>query len=116
MIASQECRCSTSSSVLCSHCCRPCLPGTQYYCSASPKSALQLLSCRSPTPCEVICSGVDAMQGLMASTFFLGFKVDEIIARQQRRQLGLCPDCGGLYTPNDCQPADCPCKQQQKAG
>lgn len=56
------------------------------------------------------------MQGLMASTFFLGLKVDEVIARQQRRQLGLCPDCGGLYTPDDCQPADCPCKQQQKSG
>lgn len=32
----------------------------------------------------------------MVASVFLAYKVDSVVARQQRRQLGLCELCGGL--------------------
>ncbi len=44
----------------------------------------------------------------------LGAKqVDVWVARQQRRQLGLCEQCGGVYEAATCQQKNCPAKQEQ---
>jgi hypothetical protein len=34
--------------------------------------------------------------------------VDSYIAKQQRRQLGLCEECGGVFDAATCQKANCP--------
>lgn len=45
----------------------------------------------------------------MAAAFFLNNKVDEVIAKQQRKDLGLCEKCGGLYEGGPgCPVNDCP--------
>lgn len=49
-------------------------------------------------------------QGLMVAFYFGASQVDVFIAKQQRRQLGLCEQCGGLYEPGTCAQAGCPLK------
>lgn len=39
-------------------------------------------------------------------------QVDVFFAKQQRRQLGLCEQCGGVYDPATCQQAGCPLKKK----
>jgi len=39
--------------------------------------------------------------------------VDSWVAKQQRRQLGLCEQCGGVYDAATCQQAGCPARRQQ---
>lgn len=39
--------------------------------------------------------------------------VDAWVARQQRRQLGLCEECGGVNDPATCRQARCPRQRQQ---
>lgn len=58
----------------------------------------------------------DQIAGLLFGAFMLASvwgasKVDAIIARQQRRQLGICVECGGLNEPGTCQEAKCPLRQ-----
>lgn len=43
--------------------------------------------------------------------FYLGAQqVDIYIAKQQRRQLGLCEGCGGMYNSATCKQSNCPLK------
>ncbi|KAF6259211.1 hypothetical protein COO60DRAFT_1638555 [Scenedesmus sp. NREL 46B-D3] len=51
---------------------------------------------------------------VMVVCYFGAQQVDVIIAKQQRRQLGLCEECGGLYSAGDCRQDKCPMKS--KAG
>jgi hypothetical protein len=55
----------------------------------------------------------------MLAFYFGSQQVDVIVARQQRRQLGLCDACGGLNDPATCSQGGCPMKgaaaQQQQA-
>ena len=44
---------------------------------------------------------------MVASVFFAS-KVDDIVARGQRRELGLCKECGGLYNEDLCTAGKCP--------
>lgn len=44
----------------------------------------------------------------MLAFYFGSQQVDVIIARQQRRQLGLCEACGGVNDPGSCAQAGCP--------
>jgi len=46
---------------------------------------------------------------MVASVFFAS-KVDDIVAKSQRRELGLCEKCGGLYSPDLCKEGNCPSK------
>jgi hypothetical protein len=44
----------------------------------------------------------------------LGAKqIDVFIARAQRRQLGLCEECGGIFDPQTCTQQKCPMRQQR---
>ena len=65
-----------------------------------------------PAPPAVIpASGIlsdFAMQGLMVACFLLATKVDEYVARSQRRELGLCEACGGLNEVSSCKVPNCP--------
>ena len=54
-----------------------------------------------------------AIGALLAATFLFAGKIDEFVARSQRRQLGLCEECGGLYDAADCTQARCPSRQEQ---
>ena len=47
--------------------------------------------------------------GMMAS-FLLAYRVDSAVARQQRRDLGLCEACGGLNERGSCREKGCPMK------
>lgn len=40
-------------------------------------------------------------------------QVDAYVARQQRRQLGLCEECGGLFEPGSCAEKSCPARRLQ---
>lgn len=42
----------------------------------------------------------------------IALQVDKFVARQQRRQLGLCEECGGLYEAATCQQQGCPSRRQ----
>lgn len=53
-----------------------------------------------------------AFGGLMLASVLLATKVDVLIARGQRRDLGLCEDCGGIYDPDLCNQGQCPSKTQ----
>ncbi|KAF8062746.1 hypothetical protein HT031_004076 [Scenedesmus sp. PABB004] len=61
-----------------------------------------------------------AAQGLMAAFYFGAQYVDVFVARQQRRELGLCEACGGVYEPASCSQAQCPMRHsgggQQQQG
>lgn len=51
--------------------------------------------------------------GLVMVLFVVGSKqVDIFFARSQRRQLGLCEECGGIYEPSTCQKQGCPMKRK----
>lgn len=47
---------------------------------------------------------------LMVVCYFGAQQVDVAVAKQQRRQLGLCEECGGLYNAESCQQDKCPMK------
>ncbi len=48
----------------------------------------------------------------MLASVLLATKVDVFIARAQRRDLGLCEECGGLNEPETCDSGKCPYKQK----
>lgn len=39
-------------------------------------------------------------------------QVDQFVARDQRRQLGLCERCGGMNEPGSCAEANCPMRRR----
>ncbi len=39
-------------------------------------------------------------------------QVDVFVAKAQRRQLGLCEECGGVFDPATCKQEGCPSKQR----
>ena len=41
----------------------------------------------------------------------IGAQVDRFVARQQRQQLGLCEECGGVFEPGSCTEKSCPARQ-----
>ena len=56
---------------------------------------------------------LDQIVGLVFGGLMLAFllgsnQVDVWVARQQRRQLGLCERCGGVNEPGSCREAGCP--------
>jgi hypothetical protein len=55
------------------------------------------------------------MQGVLLASVLSYRQVDVFIARQQRKQLGLCQECGGLYDAPTCTQKNCPLKQQAAA-
>lgn len=48
----------------------------------------------------------------MAAAYLFNGKVDEVVADMQRKELGLCSKCGGLYSCESCPLADCPEKRK----
>ena len=51
--------------------------------------------------------------GLLVVLFVSSKQVGLWFARAQRRQLGLCEECGGLYEAATCQQQRCPLRQKQ---
>ncbi|KAI3429663.1 hypothetical protein D9Q98_005748 [Chlorella vulgaris] len=51
--------------------------------------------------------------GLLLVLYLSSSQVDAFVARQQRRQLGLCERCGGLNEPASCTEKGCPVREQQ---
>ncbi|CAK0785846.1 hypothetical protein CVIRNUC_009058 [Coccomyxa viridis] len=49
-----------------------------------------------------------AFGGIMVASVFFASKVDDVVARSQRRELGLCEECGGLYNVDLCAAGKCP--------
>ena len=47
-------------------------------------------------------------QAVMLASVYVAYKADALVARQQRRELGLCEACGGLNDPATCHEAGCP--------
>lgn len=44
----------------------------------------------------------------MLASVLAATKVDEFVARAQRRELGICEECGGLNDPALCKNSNCP--------
>lgn len=58
---------------------------------------------------------LDQIAGLAFGFLLLAFylsatQIDKFVAKSQRRQLGLCEECGGLYNPTSCTRNNCPSK------
>lgn len=49
-------------------------------------------------------------QALMLASVLGAKQLDVYVARQQRRQLGLCEECGGIFEPSTCSEQQCPSK------
>ncbi|KAK9821124.1 hypothetical protein WJX81_002100 [Elliptochloris bilobata] len=49
-----------------------------------------------------------AFGAVMLASVYVAYKADVVVARQQRRELGLCEACGGLNEPETCRDAGCP--------
>lgn len=49
--------------------------------------------------------------GLLAAFYFSSQYIDKYVAKSQRRQLGLCEQCGGVNDPATCQSRTCPLKK-----
>lgn len=48
--------------------------------------------------------------GFLIVLYFSAGAVDKLVARAQRRSLGLCEECGGVYLPETCPMGkSCPC-------
>jgi hypothetical protein len=62
--------------------------------------------------CAVLCC---AVQGVMLASVLSYRQVDVFIAKQQRKHLGLCQECGGLYDAPTCTQKNCLMKQQAAA-
>jgi hypothetical protein len=71
-------------------------------------------ACETTEPCnpacQLACAAAVWLQVLMVVCYFGAQQVDVIIAKQQRRQLGLCEECGGLYSVDSCKQGNCPMK------
>ena len=52
---------------------------------------------------------------LLLGLYLSSSQLDKWVARRQRRQLGLCEECGGLYDPETCTQKACPSKGKPKA-
>eukprot|EP00983_Pelagomonas_calceolata_P058360 1145448-Pelagomonas_calceolata.AAC.7 len=50
------------------------------------------------------------MQALMLAAVLGAKQLDVFVARQQRKQLGLCEECGGIFEPSSCAQQQCPMK------
>lgn len=80
-------------------------------------SGCRLDECTAVTCCTLLMvnRGVSAAccrQALMVAFYFSSNYVDVYIAKQQRRQLGLCDRCGGLNEPATCSQDGCPMKSK----
>ena len=51
-------------------------------------------------------------QFILVASVLLAYKVDEAIARSQRRDLGLCEECGGLFEASSCKEKRCPLRDE----
>jgi hypothetical protein len=58
---------------------------------------------------------IRGVQGVMVAFFAGAPQVDIWVAKQQRRQLGLCERCGGVNEPGSCREAACPLRAQGQA-
>ena len=50
--------------------------------------------------------------GLLVAFYFSSQYIDKYVAKSQRRQLGLCEECGGVNDAATCQSRTCPLKKQ----
>jgi len=51
--------------------------------------------------------------GVLVAFYFTSQQIDELVAAGQRRHLGLCERCGGLYESSTCRQKDCPGKRRR---
>jgi hypothetical protein len=56
------------------------------------------------------------MQVFMLWAFASTKQVDAYVAKQQRKELGICEACGGIYDAASCQQGECPMRQGQQQG
>ena len=55
--------------------------------------------------CLILCH---LLQFILLASVLLAYKVDEAFARSQRRQLGICEECGGINEASTCTEKRCP--------
>ena len=51
--------------------------------------------------------------GFLVALYFSSKLIDDYVAVSQRRQLGLCEKCGGLYDERRCQERNCPSRSDK---
>ena len=55
------------------------------------------------------------LQVFLLLCVYFAKEIDTIVARSQRRQLGLCEECGGLFDPASCEEWRCPYKDEESS-
>lgn len=50
-------------------------------------------------------------QGVMLGFYVSAQSVDAYFAKAQRKQLGLCEECGGVFNPKTCTEKNCPLRK-----
>ena len=50
--------------------------------------------------------------GLLVAFYFSSQLVDKFVAASQRRALGLCEECGGMYSAASCTQKNCPARRK----
>jgi hypothetical protein len=69
------------------------------------KASVHLLRCMR-NKCALL------RQFILVASVLLAYKVDEAIARAQRRDLGICQECGGLFDARSCEEKRCPLRDE----
>jgi hypothetical protein len=75
-----------------------------FVCFLQQQTGTHLVLCCCPDAC--------VLQALMLAFYFSSNYVDVYIAKQQRKQLGLCERCGGLNDAATCSQDGCPMKSK----
>lgn len=79
-------------------------------CRSLPELA-QLAAALDEAPAWTLDQAVGLVFGGLLVVFYVSAtQIDIFIARNQRKQLGLCEECGGLYESGSCPLAKCPSK------
>lgn len=69
-----------------------------------------LAALRTHVPSACVTDSAVAMQALLIAAYYSSKIVDDYVAAGQRKDLGLCTMCGGVYDATDCPKEKCPCK------
>ncbi len=92
---------------------QPCGPGPRR-CPTSPAQLLHGLAALDSAP-EWTLDQIAGLVfgGLLVALYFSSKFIDDYAAASQRKQLGLCEKCGGLYDGSSCPERNCPEKARR---
>ena len=109
---SRSLKATTAPSLVMSTPCRVSL-GTDSSAPSMPHLAMHTRTCsnmRTRACGCALCAAHPSTQAVLVAFLLSAKQIDVFVARAQRRQLGLCEQCGGVFEPGTCQQQNCPLK------